>query len=388
MLRNYSNMNLYNYDKNTFEKIQGLPQGFYLSYDSEKKVVLSVKSLAGLVSALVQGCPINLALTKDEKLTTLYIIDNERNPQYFKGNNFSKCDNKYGNFETIVIDLIRSTKFKLIILNETHYQIVNANINKENSFDLFNEWLHSKEKEFEIQLSNISFSNEKKLIYIDSFKNKIWDNNLINDKPYFNFDEYLENGKHGYNQEFSIRNILSQFYQPNVELFPSIFKLNGGEFLDFVIIYEKAVVLIESKYTISPKQTMFNKAITKAIKQLNSAEKIIFEEPNLIDNDLVKKELLNFQVILKICVFYDDGRNLRNAFQNISQNYDPQTLPLFISIDILNQFTSYLKMLNSNNYKYNIIENLLRVRIEYRKKNKIIVIDGFDINTGAITFIE
>jgi hypothetical protein len=80
MLRNYSNMNLYNYDKNTFEKIQGLPQGFYLSYDSEKKVVLSIKSLAGLVSALVQGCPVNLALTKDEKLTTLYIIDNERNP--------------------------------------------------------------------------------------------------------------------------------------------------------------------------------------------------------------------------------------------------------------------------------------------------------------------
>jgi hypothetical protein len=237
-------------------------------------------------------------------------------------------------------------------------------------------------------LSNISFTNEKKLIYIDSFKNGIWDNNLINDKPYFNFDEYLENGKHGYNQEFSIRNILSQFYQPNIELFPSIFKLNGEGFLDFVIIYEKAVVLIESKYTKSPKQTMFNKAITKAIKQLNSAERVICEEPNLIDNDLVKKELLNFQVILKICVFYDDGRNLRNAFQNISQNYDPRTLPLFISIDILNQFTSYLKILNSNNYKYNIIENLIRVRIEYREKNKIIVIDGFDIKTGAITFIE
>jgi hypothetical protein len=378
-------MNLYNYDKSTFEKIQTLVQGFYLSYDSKKSIILTIKSHSGLISSLVKGCPINLYLTKDDKFTTLYIMDNERNPQYFKGSNFSKNDTEYKKFESIVINLIKDEKFTLIVMNETHYQIINAIITKENSFKFFNDWLCSEEKVFEIQLSNISFTNEKKLLYIDSFKNRIWDDNLINNKPYFNFDEYLENGNHGYHQEFSFRNVLSEYYEPNVELFHSIFKLNGEEFTDFVIIYEKAVVLIESKYTISSKQTMFNKAISKAIKQLNAAERIIFEDPHSIDNNLVNKELFDFKVILKICVFYDDGRDLLNAFQNFSKNYDPVILPLFISIDIFHQFASYLKIRNNDNYY--IIENLLRLRIEYRKKNKIMIIDGFDINTGALSLI-
>lgn len=132
---------------------------------------------------------------------------------------------------------------------------------------------------------------------------------------------------------------------------------------------------------------MFNKGISKAIKQLNSAERIIFKEPNSIDNNLVNKELFDFKVILKICVFYDDGRDLLNAFQNFSKNYDPLTLPLFISLGTFHQFASYLKIRNmdNDNYKYYIIENLLRLRVEYREKNKIIIIDGFDINTGALT---
>ena len=47
---------------------------------------------------------------------------------------------------------------------------------------------------------------------------------------------------------------------------------------------------------------------------------------------------------------------------------------------------SYLKILNDEKHKYNIIENLLQIRIEFRKKNKMIVIDGFDINTGVVDF--
>lgn len=204
-------MNLYNYDKSTFEKIQTLVQGFYLSYDSKKNIILTIKSHSGLISSIVKGCPINLYLTKYDKLTTLYIVDNERNPQYFKGANFSNDDIEFKNFESIVINLIKATNFTLIVMNETHYQIVNANITKENSFKLFNDWVYNEEKVFEIQLSNINFINDKKLFYIDSFKNKIWNGNLINKKPYFNFDEYLENGNHGYHQEFSFRNILSEY---------------------------------------------------------------------------------------------------------------------------------------------------------------------------------
>lgn len=379
-------MNLYKYDKTTLEKIQSLPQGFYISYDSQKRVVLSIKSMSGLITTLVKGCPINLLLSKSDKLTTLYIIDNPINPQYFKGKGFSSHDTEYQNYESIVIDLIKSTEFKLIILNESNYQIANLNIKKENSINLFNNWLSDVEDEFELQISNMSFIDEKKIIYIDSEKNEIWNGNLINNKSYFNFDEYLKDGMHGYHQEFSIRNLLSQFYNPNTELFPSIQKTNGEELTDFLILYKKAVVIIESKYTISPKQTKFTSAISKAIEQLNKVEYIVRENPKIINHEFIKKEIIDFQVILKLCLFYDDGRDLKKAFKNFYEKYDINYLPIFVSIDVMAQFMSYLKILNGSNYKYNIIENLLKVRMEYRKKNKIIIIDGFDNITGAVTF--
>ncbi|GAK91815.1 hypothetical protein JCM19297_1696 [Nonlabens ulvanivorans] len=381
-------MNLYNYDKKTLEKLQSLVQGFYLSYDSEKKVVLSIKSTAGLITSMIKGCPINLSLNKRESLINLFVIDNKNNPQYYRGNGFSKLNNEFENFESIVIDLIKSINFRLVILNEANYQIINTNIKKKNSINTFKDWVNNLTEEFEINLSNINFINEKKIIYLDSIKSEIWNDNLINNKPYFNFDEYLENGTHGYNQEFSARTILSEFYEPNLELFPSLQKTNGEELTDFLVLYKKAVVIIESKYTLSPKQTKFNDAISKSIKQLNLVENIIIETPNLIDNNFVKKELLDFQVILKICVFYDNGRDLTKAFQNIRKKYNIEVLPIFISINILNQFMSYLKILNNKEYKYNIIKNLLKIRIEFIKKNKMVVIDGFDINTGTVVFAD
>ena len=379
-------MNLYNYDAITQQKVFTLSEGFYLSYTTDKKVVLTIKTISGLINSLIKGCPIDLVLSKNERLISIYIIDNKINPTYFRGCGFSDLDESFLKFETVIIDLIKSTEYKLVILNEINYQIANVDIKKTNLINQFKDWLNSNNSDFEIRLSNTSFSSENRIMYIDSFQNKIWNNELINKKPYFNLNEYLENGTHGYHQEFSIRNILSEFYQPNIELFPSVLKSNGEELTDFLILYKKAVVIIESKYTISPKQTKFNDAITKAIVQLNKTEAIIVENPELIDNEYIKKEILEFQVILKICVFYDDGRDLKKAFNNVYKNYEVSILPVFISLSVLKQIMTYLKILNGSIYKYNIIENFLRTRIEFRKKNKMIVIDGFDILTGAITF--
>lgn len=378
---------LYDYDKITLEKIQSLPQGFYLSHDKEKNVVLTIKVLPGEITSIVKGFPITLYLIKDEKLTTLYILDHPTMPFYFKGMNFSDEDKEYKNFEEVVIDLIKAESFKLVVMNETHYQIINSKINKENSINLFKEWLINEQQVFEIVLSDNSFSTDNIPMYFDSFKNQIWDNNLIDNKPYFKFDEYTKDGKHGYHQEFSLRNILSLYYEPNKELFHSVKKSNGEEFTDFVIIYEKTLVLVESKYTVSTKQTMFNKAMSKAVKQLNTAEKTVFEDPELIDNPALNEKLSNFDALLKICIFYNDGRVLSNAFSNISQNHDPQALPLFITIGTFYQFASYIQIHNEN-YRSLIIQNLLKIREAYLKRNKIAIIDAFDISTGAIGLLR
>jgi len=256
---------LYDYDEITLGKIQGLPQGFYLSYDKEKNVVLTFKLLPGELSSIVKGFPITLYLSKDEKLITLFILDHPKMPFFIKGINFSRQDEEYEDFEQIVIDLIKAESFTLVVINETHYQIVNTKIRKENSINFFKEWLNTEKQAFEIVLSDSNFSTEKIPMYFDSLKNQTWDNNLIDNKPYFKFNEYTKDGKHGYHQEFSLRNILSLYYEPNKELFHSVKKSNGEEFTDFVIIYEKTLVLIESKYTVSTKQTMFNKAISNSL---------------------------------------------------------------------------------------------------------------------------
>lgn len=151
---------LYDYDKKTFETIRTLPQGFYLSYDKKKNVVLTIKALPGEVSSIVKGLPITLYLVKDEKLTTLYLLDHPTMPFYFKGMNFSSEDEEYKNFEVVVVDLIKAKSFTLVVMNEAHYQIINSKISKENSISLFKEWLNNEEQVFEIVLSSSSFNIE------------------------------------------------------------------------------------------------------------------------------------------------------------------------------------------------------------------------------------
>ena len=158
---------LYDYNKETFEKIQSLPQGFYLNYDKKKNLVLTIKVLAGVLASIVKGCPITLYLIKDEKLITLYIMDHPIMPLYFKGINFSEEDKDFKNFEAVVIDLIKAESFTLVVMNETHYQIVNSKISKKNSFNLFLKWLADSEQVFEIILSNSSFSTDNMPMYID-----------------------------------------------------------------------------------------------------------------------------------------------------------------------------------------------------------------------------
>jgi len=382
-------MHFHNYNKETLQKVHQLSQGFILSYDSNNEVVLSIKTTTGSIDALVRGCPIILLLTKNEMLVTLYIIDNKDNPLYYRGNCFSELDNRFENFEKIIIDLIQSTSFRLIILNEANYQIVNSTFNKNNSINIFTKWIENEDREFKITLcDNFNFLYDKKVIYIDADKNEIWERNLINNKSYFDYNEYLKNGTHGYNQEFSTRTILSKFYQPNLELFSSLKKINKEEFSDFLIIYNNAILIIESKYTLSTKQTKFNDAIVKAIKQLNTAEEIIIKTPSEIDNEYVVSKTQHFPLILKICIFYDDGRNLTKAFKNISDRYNIEILPIFISINILNQFMSYSKIQNDKDFKYNIIRNLLELRKKFVKIKEVVIIDGFDINTGAIKLIN
>lgn len=369
-----------NYDDLISERIMSLRQGFYLNYNLERNVVLTIKAIPGLIYSLLKGSEISLSLSKSEEEIMLYVNDNKHRPYYFKGYGFSERSEI--SIEKIVIDLIKSRDFQLVILNEANYQIVDAVISKEDLTYLLNNWLKNDQDELIIPLSKRPLNHLKMIDYIDLDKIKKWGNELFLGKNIFNFKDYIRDGKHGYNQEFSIRNILTEFYLENTELYYSVKLKNKEELTDFLILYQKAIVLIESKFTISSKQTKFLDSINKAIQQLNRAEEILATQPESIDNKHVQSEISNCQVLLKVCVFYDDGKNLEKAFNNIQKEYDYKYLPIFFPVNLIDQYMFYLKNLNEESAKFNIINNLIRLRAQYKK---IIVVEGFDINNGAIT---
>lgn len=379
---------MYGYDSETLEKIMGLEQGYIVSFGLKSEIILTIKTDIALLTSLIEGCPFHFFINKQNSYTSLIIEDNKELPFYITAKDFSKRNIDFENFEDVIIELIKSEKIKVNYFNDSNFQLFNTELNKTNDYENFIKWLKTNDNsEFKIEIKNTVLTNNQDIIFLDIAENNKWKNNLVNGKAYYKFSDYLGDGKHGYNQEYSLRSVFSKYFVPNEELFYSIKKVNNLELTDFTIVYKKAILLIESKYTISTKQNKFNDSIVKSIHQLNNAENIIRNEIEQVKEIELKEKFENFQVILKICVFNDDGRNLAYAFKNVKNNFDKRILPIFISVFALKQIFGFLQLNTTKDYKVNIIENLLKLRYENREKD-IIVIDGIDIEKGIITLLE
>lgn len=128
-------MNTYN--QGTLDKLETLAQGFFLSYDSENRVVISIKVTAGIITSIIKGCPFQFEINKKDSLTTLSILDNALFPFNISGKDFSKKNNQFEDFENVLIDLIKTTIVKVIVLNESNYQIINFDLEKLDYWELF-----------------------------------------------------------------------------------------------------------------------------------------------------------------------------------------------------------------------------------------------------------
>jgi hypothetical protein len=379
-------MKLYSHDKKSIELLQRLMQGFILSLTKKDSIVLTIKSDAALLTSIIKGCPIQFELSRNKADVRVIIEDNSTSP-FFMVDQYSHPESlNFNKYDEKVLKLIKSTEIKLLLYNESNYQIVNVDLSKLNYFDEYTKWTESGPDEFLIKIFTRDLSSEESIKYIDIYESKIWNDNLINGQSYFEFNEYLLNGKHGYNQEFSVRTFLSEFFIPNEELHFSPKKTNDEELTDFIIEYKKAVVLIESKYTISEKQSKFNDAVVKATDQLNLAEDIIYDFIEQIKDSVLREKLNDFKVVLKICLFNDDGRDLKKAFKNVREKYSPDQLPIFISVSLFKYYLTYSKIKNGEDSKFFIINNLLKV-IGKRGKD-IIIFQSMDSSEGLLTFVE
>lgn len=348
-------MKIYSADRFSLNIVEKLLQGFVLTSNLANQPVLLLKLEAALLLPIIKGCPLTLSFDNSNNKIVLTIEDVASNPLFLSEsvpNTFLSTIQLYKKYQK----LLKASKIiKVVLYNESNFQIRNLdlglNVIKENTF----------------QILNIDTVNINSPIYFDSTTTSLYNTPLIKNDVVFKFDDYTVEGKHGYNQEHSLFRTLSQFFTLNEELFVSPKYLNPrkevyDELTDFIIAYEGAIVLIENKFTISHKQNRFNDNITKGIDQLNKAENLIANEETLMLADQkLKLTLSSYKFILKLCVFYDGGRDLQVAFKNIRENYEKADLPIFVTLTTLKNYLTASLHLNHFDHKFYSINNLLKL---------------------------
>lgn len=396
---------IYLASEKTLENVKSLVQGFWLEIDSEKKVVLLLKFPASIITSVLKGCHINMVLRNPklaERSSTIYIYDNLENPLWVTWQKFSKEDNKYKGFDKVMVKLVKATEVRLALYNELNLPIYTTMLQKENQIDDFEEWYNklketfkniklekvedgfyypeNQEKGFTVHLKNVDNSSEPKMDIYSPDEMEIWGEKWIAGKDHYNLNDFLTDGKHGYNQELSVRANLARYFNANEELFFSPKKEDTTELVDFLVHYKEAILIFESKFVISEKQTKLNNAISKAVKQLVNAHKIIVNNPEVVENKKLVEFLTNGKFILRICLFNDKLYLTEKNCKNVIESFEKIELPIFISEMSFFQMVVQIKIESEENYKFNVINNLLRLYMEFLESDdKILILREFKL---------
>jgi hypothetical protein len=189
---------------------------------------------------------------------------------------------------------------------------------------------------------------------------------LINDgkyEPIITKDNLFLDGKHGYTQEDALRNVLYYFFVKDFNCFISPKKIDGTELIDAVLILKEFVVLIESKYVISDKDTKKTQAIIKAISQLEEAEQYLLENNIFNEYLILNKKIVKF-ILGDIRLFNKIPKSISDSKSKI--------LPIFISITSFTQLLGVIYVENKDDF-YQAFENQLLWFLEINQPNKLCI---------------
>lgn len=160
----------------------------------------------------------------------------------------------------------------------------------------------------------------------------------VGDKPYLvstnkysdhlYTSEYLEEGKHGYYQEYLLSVELTKYFQSGVDLFISPRTRDEAELTDFLIAAYGVVVLIESKASrpyegIPRKSSTVERSLTrlvhKAFEQLQNAQRVVTENPTLLKDTRLREYCTRAPIVVSICIV-DDALMINPRSLKISLN--------------------------------------------------------------------
>lgn len=350
--------------KETLELLLTVPQGFQLEFSNNEKATLFLKFDMAMLIAIIKGCGLRFKLLNpvDNQVTYLVeILDNPSNPFYIE----STTKNKDNLFHPDVDLLLALKELKVSLLNELTSPIYGFSTTLDFNVDNYKTWLNNirdtnpdvRNKEFIIDIKNRDHSFDPKFIsitsVIDSGSSKL-SNSVIN------IDDFLNDGKHGYSQESSIKHILQAHFILDKELFISPEYADGREFCDFIVLLERCYILIESKFVISSKRTKEALQIKKGVKQLVRAHGDILDKIVSLKDENLQKELVKRKYPLKILV-HNGALTLDQKKCAAWLSYpNKMHLPMFTSINTFNHFINALYIKNSDHFKFDLEYNLFK----------------------------
>ncbi|MGQ1948054.1 hypothetical protein ACT3CD_13235 [Geofilum sp. OHC36d9] len=387
---------------NAKSKIESLVQGFWIDESELGEIALLIKLEASLVNSIVKGVPLEIVIRNphiDKRSCTLYIHDIIDEPFYVTGKFFGEADKTVPDFDKVTLAIATTNKIIVSLYNLDSKPIHTKELSikcEENIhnwlFKIYNYHEYSEQGEKMINGCYLPENHKKgfsiQIINYDSSETSDFHAIQLNmDKKgdiyttHFNLSNYGDNGKHGYFQENSIESILRRHFVINEEFYCSPQNTDETEFTDFILLSKSIVILIESKYIISKKQTKINQALKKAVLQLKKIKSQIND--NLIDllDKSLEKQLMNNRYIVKVCLINDRVILSEDNTKNLIDNFAKEDLPIFIPVSIFNQILGAFALKDLNNLCERFTQSLFFESWSYLNSDKpIAYIRDFKIN--------
>jgi hypothetical protein len=393
-----------------YEKLMGLLQGFWLDVDEDGIPALLIKLEASLIASIINGVPFDIIIRNPnitQRSCTLYIYDIDKNPFYITGSVFGEEHESFLGFDKAAVALAGADSVTVILYNELSHPVftIRLNINIGNSFDkwLFNVYNNNEYKSippvegdgyyfpesdmkgFKVSFINIDNSKTDKVTIIAPLYIEEWRSGTVADIESFNYNNYDGDGKHGYLQELSIANNLSKIFIPNVDFYLSPKNKDGKEFADFIIVKDEYLILIESKYILSNKQTNKHGAIVKAVNQLKKAEGSIVSGELDLENEELLDRLKNIRYVVKYCLLNDRIILSDENSGAIVRMFNKSELPIFTSVTSFFQMAVSIKLKNEKYFMQSLIATSLSLYSQYLKSSdKIMYVRDFSMKKASV----
>lgn len=371
-------------------KFESLLLGALLEVNENENIEIYLKLDASLIESVIEGCRISFILyfVKGCPRLDLSIYDNENHP-FFINNIIAKEDNyTYLKVLNGVLSSLKNNKNVVIsIFNLNMIPVGTYEVKPSISPSELNQWLkrsinqkNRAEEIFEVDLNNNGlYPDERTLTVLNHID--------LNGKIlYHYFHDYKvenkESGLHGYAQEDSIYSVLNRFFKLNNNFFisPKYKKIEGEELIDFIILLQNTVVLIESKFIKSAQKRNINKHLKKAAIQLYNAQRRIIKSKERIysqSGQNLKERISAVKYVVRLCVF-NTNININehiNYLKKVSNEKDNIfVLPAFVDTITFSQFIGYVFASSPNEFEKEIEKELLSILFLFSNKYKSIPI--------------